>query len=591
MSRGRSEVGRRNFYLVDLVRLCLSRRLLLIAAAIVLAQSASIAFELLLPVLYGRLIDGGLLTGNASHAMRIGAWMLAAVAAQAVVSYGAVRLVAQASIMVGTTLRRRLVHGVVAGAGERAGLEAGGIVTRASRDVMGVQALFSNALGSWYTAAALSVFGLVTLFLVAPRSAPLATCFTVLFGVVGYVLARRMAPHIRTILRVSDRVNTAFSDRIRGRESLRALPRFTSVVDPFSGPNKKLRDEELGLGSILALITPSSTVITTAGAITVIATGAAAVQAGSLQIGELSASITIFLQVLFGVSSLLASLMSLPIHLASAERVHAVVHGADGDAPAPVTAPDGREYLLRVEDLHVTDPATGRRVLDLDELDIAAGSRVGIAGPMGSGKSVLARLLAGLAVPEDGRVVLIDTSTGAAVSPLGVCGYLAQEPYLTTGTIRSNLYPAKTSGHGDDNAIAALQAASIDALVLRRGLDAPVSGGGAEFSGGERQRLALAAALHQSRGLVVLDDPVSAVDPATRTRITDALFDDETEGRRPGTLVVATTDPRILSRCDVVVYLDAGSAADVGTHRELRDRHDAYRILVDSYSDEEVSPR
>nr|WP_212763340.1 ABC transporter ATP-binding protein [Gordonia araii] len=550
--------------------MCLDRRLVLLIAATVALQSAAIAFELLLPVLYGRLIDGGLLVGDASHTLTIGLWMLLAVVAQAVVAYGAVRLVALATIAVGTTLRRRLVDGIVAGE-NHAELEAGGMVTRASRDVMQIQALVSTALSSWYASAALSVFGLVTLFLIAPKAAPLAGAFAVAFAIAGYHFARRMAPRMRTILGVSDRVNTAFSDRIRGSRTLRVLPRFGPVVDPFTSLNKRLRDEELGLGRVLALVVPTSTVITAAGAVAVIAAGATAVHTGSMQVGHLSASITIFLQVLFGLSALLASIMSLPIYLASVDRVHGVVGDGDDEPPGETPSTENRGHALTLEKVTVVDPATGRLALDIPALEIPAGSRVGITGPMGAGKSLLARTIAGLVSPHGGRVTATAASTGEVARPLTICGYQGQDPYLTTGTIRTNLCPGDAIAEPGQ----ALRIAAIDHLVDQRGLDAPVTGGGAEFSGGERQRLALAAALHQSRGLVVLDEPVSAVDPATRTRIADDLFDGE-----HGTVLVATTDAEILARCDSVVFLERGSVIDVAPHRDLLDRHDDYRLLV-----------
>ncbi|MFW0791072.1 ABC transporter transmembrane domain-containing protein [Gordonia sp. CPCC 205333] len=543
-----------------------------LALVIVVLQSAGIIFELILPIMYGRLIDGGLLTGDASHTLRIGLAMVFAVAVQALLAYLTVRLIAQVVISIGTTLRRRLVDAVVS---EGTDIEAGGIVTRATRDVMQVQSLLSTALGPWYLSVAITVFGLSTLFVIAPTAAPFALVILVVYFGLGLIYVRRLGPGVVRIMALKDRLNTIYSDRIRGSDVLGAMPRVRAVADPFTGTNRTLRDTEVNLGKIMAMMAPTTTILTAAGAVVIVATGAASVHSGAMQVGQLSAAVTIFLQAALGLTMLLLSVLSLPMNLASVDRIYSVLATASAEPPA-IESPlrRGRGYSLSVHNLAVIDYDSGRKVLDIPTLDVNAGARVGIAGPTGAGKSVLARVIAGLVSPDEGRIVAWNATTGPA-DLLSVCGYQGQEPYLATGTIQSNLCRDGTALPTPPSLLKAVRIAAVDGLVRRRGLDSPVTGGGAEFSAGERQRLALAVALLHSHGLVVLDDPVSAIDPTTRAQILDGLFTED-----HGTVIVTTTDIDILSRCDHVVYLQQGTLVDVGPHRGLMDSHHDYRLLV-----------
>ncbi|GAB19724.1 putative ABC transporter permease/ATP-binding protein [Gordonia effusa NBRC 100432] len=562
--------------LIAIGRLCFDRRLSALALAIIMLQSAGIAFELILPIMYGRLIDGGLLTGDASHALIIGLEMVCAVGAQALLAYLAIRLIAQVTIAIGTTLRRRLIEVVVAGSEDVADIEAGGIVTRTTRDVMQIQALLSTALGPWYLSIAITVFGLSTLFVIAPAAAPYALAILVGYAVLGFVYVRRLGPGVVRIMALKDRINTIYSDRIRGSESLRAMPHVKAVTDPFTGTNRSLRDIEVNLGKTMAMMAPTTTIITTTGAIAIVSVGAISVDSGAMQIGQLSAALTIFFQAAVGLTLLLLSALSLPLNLASVDRLHDVLGAATAGPPTEARPlGQGHDCSLSVKNLAVIDRASGRRVLDIPTLRVEAGSRVGVTGPTGAGKSVLARAIAGLISPDDGRIAITQSAATESIEPLSVCGYQGQDPYLATGTIRSNLFRDGDAEQTFGGMAKALRVAAIDGLVRRRGLDSPVTGGGEEFSVGERQRLALAVALLHSRGLVVLDDPISAVDPTTRTQILDGLFTED-----HGTVIITTTDTDILSRCDHVVYLRYGLLIDVGPHRALMERHYDYRLLV-----------
>jgi ABC-type bacteriocin/lantibiotic exporter with double-glycine peptidase domain len=236
------------------------------------------------------------------------------------------------------------------------------------------------------------------------------------------------------------------------------------------------------------------------------------------------------------------------------------------------------------------------------DLEIPAGTLVAITGPVGSGKSALARAILGLH-PVDAGTVLVDGRVPSRLTPgerAGLIGYLPQEPQLFAGPLRENLTLTGERSNRHDRLLAdAIRLAGLDEDVREfpKGLETDIGELGARISGGQRQRLGLARAIAAGApdrpGLLVLDDPFSAVDVATEARIVASLreaFGPEAAPRDRVTIVLCSHRLAVFPSADLVVVLQDGRVAASGTHAELLARSPLYARIFQAQANVEAAP-
>jgi ATP-binding cassette subfamily B protein len=259
-----------------------------------------------------------------------------------------------------------------------------------------------------------------------------------------------------------------------------------------------------------------------------------------------------------------------------AGRVAAVDEAIPPGEPAPGTA-----VSVTVSSVTFRYPGSAEPQLRGIDLEIPAGAFVAVTGPVGSGKSALARALLGLYPLESGRVFLggVDAAQIPPARRAAMCGYLPQEPFVFSGTVAQNILLGLPGGDASRRRIAgpiATAALQQDLTDFPGGLDTEIGEMGVRISGGQRQRIALARAMvaggNGSPGLLVLDDPFSAVDVDTEARIVAALrgtFGPAAPPQRRATIVMFSHRLAAFSRADTVVVLQNGTIEQLGTHEEL----------------------
>jgi ABC-type multidrug transport system fused ATPase/permease subunit len=234
---------------------------------------------------------------------------------------------------------------------------------------------------------------------------------------------------------------------------------------------------------------------------------------------------------------------------------------------------------VSVQDISFRYPGSDGIVLDGISLDVAPGALVAITGPVGSGKSALARVLLGL-YPLDAGHVLLDGHPLESLSTADRAariGYLGQSPFLFLGTIRQNVLFSLSDRDDDreDNALrqwVRLAALEQDMGAFPAGVDTEIGERGVRISGGQRQRIALARAFAARPGLLVLDDPFSSVDVDTEARIISGLYDafgPSAPADQQTTIVFFSHRLAVFPLADLVVVLDGGRIAEQGTHGTL----------------------
>ncbi|MHA3703631.1 ABC transporter ATP-binding protein [Jatrophihabitans sp. YIM 134969] len=253
----------------------------------------------------------------------------------------------------------------------------------------------------------------------------------------------------------------------------------------------------------------------------------------------------------------------------------------DVDDPAEPVAVEPRKVRgdLRFEDVTFTYPGAAKPAVDHFTLDVAAGTTVALVGETGSGKSTLAGLVARLHDPTSGRITIdgVDLRDMTLADLAAVVGVVSQETYLLHTTILENLRYARPDAT-DDQIVAAAKAAQVHDLIvsLPEGYDTMVGSRGHRFSGGEKQRIAIARTLLRDPKILVLDEATSALDNDTE-RLVQRAFDALAVGRTTITIAHRLTTVR---DADEIVVLDHGRVVETGTHEDLLEAEGRYAALA-----------
>jgi ATP-binding cassette, subfamily B, bacterial len=318
--------------------------------------------------------------------------------------------------------------------------------------------------------------------------------------------------------------------------------------------------------------------------------GALAVGRQRLTLGGLVAFISLELLLVWPIEALGYILATAREAATAAERLYEVL-----DTPPTVTDRPGARRLarahgrLRFERVGFRYPGSDRPVLRDVDLEVAPGETVALVGPTGSGKTTLAMLVARLYDVTDGRITLDghDLRDLQLASLRRLVATAFEEPILFSASVRENvLLGAPTAGDDQlDAALALAQAGFVHQLPW--GLDTRVGEQGMSLSGGQRQRLALARAVVGQPRVLVLDDPLSALDVHTEALVEQAL-----EHVLAGTTALLVAHrPSTLALADRVALLDHGTIAAVGGHHELLDTVPAYRAILSQEADTQPTAR
>lgn len=302
--------------------------------------------------------------------------------------------------------------------------------------------------------------------------------------------------------------------------------------------------------------------------------------AGTMSIGTLVA----FASLQSGVFRPLMGLLNVGVQVASSlalfarifEYLDLTTEVDDPEHPVTLAAPRGH---LRLDGVGFAYPGATVRAVDGIHLDVPAGTSVAIVGETGSGKSTLASLIARLHDPDAGRVTIdgVDIRDLRLADLAGIVGVVSQETYLLHATIRQNLRYAEPAAT-DAEIEAAARAAQIHDLItsLPDGYDTMVGSRGHRFSGGERQRIAIARTLLRDPRILVLDEATSALDTETE-RAVQRAFDELAKGRTTITIAHRLSTVR---RADQIVVLDHGRIVEAGKHDDLVAAGGRYAVLA-----------
>ena len=566
-------------------------------AAVLLLKVLETAAALLLPTLNASIINRGVVTGDTGTIWRLGAQMLAITALQGAAAVAGTYVASRSAMGLGRDMRADIFgHVQRFNVEEISRFGAPSLITRSTNDIQQVQSVVFMISSMMLMAPIMLVGGTVMALRVdVPLSGLLVVLVPLLAAVVG-LIASRLLPYFRIQQSRIDRVNLVMREQIQGMRVIRAFVRSAQRREVFEEANSRLTATSWSIGKLMALMFPVVQLIMNLASVAVIWFGGMRVDSGGMSIGDLTAYLNYITQILFSVMIAVMLVSMLPRAQVAAGRFQEVMalqpsitapeHPArlpeapDGADQGPGRGPaGGRGRRIELDDVALRYPGADSCALRGISLDIAPGTTTALIGSTGSGKSTLVNLLPRLLDVSHGSV-RIDGVDVRDLDPRELRRAIAtvpQKAYLFSGTIRSTL---QRGGPDTDDAELwrALEAAQAAGFVqaLDDGLDHGVDAGGVNFSGGQRQRLAIARALLRPAGVYIFDDSFSALDYTTDARLRAGL------GRATGGATIIIVAQRVASirDADQIAVLDKGRVVGLGAHEELMEGCPTYQEIV-----------
>ncbi len=556
------------------------RKILLAVIALQFVQTVAVLY---LPTLNADIIDKGVLPGDTGYIMRVGGVMLAVTLGQIIASGTAVYFGARTAMAAGRDIRAGVFRHVMGLSTREVGrFGAPSLITRTTNDVQQVQMLALMSFTLMVAAPIMCVGGVI---MALRQDVPLSGLLLVIVPVLAIavvLIIRKMRPLFRGMQTKVDAVNRVLREQIAGIRVIRAFVRDARERERFDEANVALRDLGIGAGRLMSLMFPSVMLVINASQVAVLWFGGHRIDGDHMQIGALTAFLSYLMYILMSVMMATFMFIMVPRAEVCAERIQEVL-----DTPTSLTvAADATREAPRRGELEIRDasfsyPGAQEPVLRGVRLTAAPGQTTAIVGSTGAGKTTLLHLIPRLCDVTEGAVLVggVDVRQLHPQTLSRMVGLAPQRPYLFAGTIATNLRYGNPDAT-DAQLWHALEVAQARDFVeqMDAGLDSPIAQGGANVSGGQRQRLAIARMLVAEPEIYLFDDSFSALDLATDARLRAALA----PVTRDATVVIVAQRVSTIRDADLILVLEDGAVVGRGTHAELLAGDPTYQEIVSS---------
>jgi len=560
-----------------------------LAVLLLVVQAIS---NLYLPNLNADIINNGVAKGDIEYITKTGGLMLLVTFLLAICAIMSSYLGSKTAMAFGRDVRRAIFHKVENfSQAELDKFGAPSLITRNTNDVQQVQMLVLMALNLMIMAPIMAIGGII---MALRQDAVLSYSIIIIvpiMAIIVWLLLQKATPLFRSIQVKIDRVNQVMREKLMGVRVIRAFVKNDFEAERFDKANRDLTATTLKVNRIMAFAIPSLTAIMNLSTVAIVWFGGHRIDSGAMPIGNLTAFITYIMQIMISILMAMGMFIMVPRAEASAERLSEVLNTEPTikDPEKPALPSDIKGYL-EFKNVSFHYPGAEEPVLSNISFVATPGETTAVIGSTGCGKSTLINLIPRFYDVTDGSILIdgIDIRDIPQHELRDKIGLVPQKAFLFSGTVADNLRYGNENAT-DDELWHALEVAQAKDFVMEMPgqLEAWIEQGGANVSGGQRQRLAIARALVKKPEIYVFDDSFSALDFKTDAKLRAALKD---ETKNSTVLIVAQRVSTIMDANRIIALNDNGTIAGIGTHDELMDTCPVYREIVYSQlSKEEIA--
>ena len=537
-------------------------------------------FELIVPLVVASIIDNGIKNGDLNLVIRKAGTLVLLAVVGMIAAITAQYFAAKAATGFATEVRHSLFEKIQSFSfTELDNIGTSTLITRMTNDVNQAQSgvnmvlrLFLRSpfivVGAFVMAMSIDFkAGLIFLLVIAVLSAVVATIMKV------------TVPMYRDVQNTLDSVTLMTRENLTGARVIRAFTEEEQEYSRFSKKNNLLAHFQRAVGRISALMNPITYIIINLGIVLLIYYGALSVNSGSLSQGQVVALYNYMSQILVELIKFANLIVTISKAFASGSRIATVL-----DIDSTLQSTDDKtvydSHSVAFDNVSLKYHGAGDESLTDISFFADKGDVIGIIGSTGSGKSSLVNLIAHYYDATKGKVTVNgrDVKSYDKTELRSNIGFVMQKAVLFAGTVRDNIKWGKQNAT-DDEINEALKIAQVyDTVYDKDGLDTVVEQGGANFSGGQKQRLSIARAVVSKPDIIVLDDSASALDFATERALREAILSLD---YKPTLFIVSQRCSSILS-ADKIIVLDDGKCIASGTNEQLLKSCEVYREIYSS---------
>lgn len=542
-----------------------------------------VVMEVVIPLLMAKLIDWGIDQGDMAMIVKIGLILVLATIISLTFGVLSGKYAAVASAGFAKNLRKDMyarVQGFSFSNIDR--FSTSSIVTRLTTDVTNVQNAFQMIIRVAVRAPVMLIFSLGMAFSVNPSLSLIFLAAIPMLGIGLYLVATHAHPIFERVFKTYDRLNTVVQENLRGIRVVKSYVREDHERAKFGGVSESIYQDFSRAEKLLALNSPLMQFSMYACMLLISWFGARLIVGSSMTTGELMSLISYATQILSSLMMLSMVFVMITISRASAERIVEILNEESDlkDSEQPVGPVKDGSIVFRDVSFGYQGK-NGQLCLEHINLTIPAGSTVGIIGGTGSAKTTLVQLIPRLYDATCGSVFVGGENVRRYElhTLRNAVSMVLQKNELFSGTIKENLRWGREDAT-DEELVQACRVAQADEFIrsFPNGYDTYIEQGGANVSGGQKQRLCIARALLKRPKILILDDSTSAVDTATDAKIRQAFREQLPDTTK---LIIAQRISSIQD-ADLILVMDGGRIQQMGTHDELMEHSEVYREVYTS---------